>query len=89
MVCYEVLTWNLLFEGHCGSDYDLVLNGARPVVPEYVEGWIRELLNECWQSNPRDRPSFREILELLLAYSRVVGKFDELMKIRWGKNYKT
>ena len=58
------------------------------MVPKYVEGWIRELLNGCWQSNPGDRPSFREILELLLAYSRVVREFNELMKIRWGKNYK-
>jgi serine/threonine protein kinase len=89
MVYYEVLTGKLPFEGHRGSDYDLVLNGARPMVPEYVEGWIRELLNECWQSNPKDRPSFRDILDLLLANSNVLRKEDEYLKSRWGENYKT
>jgi hypothetical protein len=60
MMCYEVLAWNLPFEAHCGSNYDLVLNGECPMVLKYVEGWIRELLNGCWQSNPGDRPSLEK-----------------------------
>jgi serine/threonine protein kinase len=89
MTCYEVLTGELPFEGHRGNDYDLVLNGARPVVPEYVEGWTRELLNGCWQSNPRDRFSFGEILELLLANSRRVRAREVYLKTRYGENYRT
>ena len=61
MTCHEVLIEKLRFEGHPGSDYDLVFNGARPLVFQYVEGWIWELLKGCWQSNPRDRPSFGDL----------------------------
>jgi serine/threonine protein kinase len=89
MTCYEVFTGELPFEGHRGNDYDLVLNGARPVVPEYIEGWTRELLNGCWESNPGDRPSFGEILDLLLANSKAVREFDEHVKVQWGENYRT
>jgi serine/threonine protein kinase len=89
MTCYEVLMGKLPFEGHRGNDYDLVLNGARPVVPEYIEGWTRELLNGCWESNPGDRPSFGEILDLLLANSRISREFDEYLKTRCGENYRT
>jgi serine/threonine protein kinase len=89
MVCYEALTGKLPFEGHCTNDYDLVLNGERPMVPKYVEGWIQELLNGCWQSNPRDRPSFGEILELLLANSTYVRARDEYTKSQHGENYRS
>ena len=89
MTCYEILTGKLPFEGHCITDYDLVLNGARPIVPEYVEGWIQELLNGCWQSNPRDRPNFRDILKLLLANSIELKKLEKDLKATWGENYRT
>jgi len=61
MLYYEILTGNLPFEDFCQNDFDHVLGGERPEVPEYVVEWIRELLKLCWQSNPVDRPSFREI----------------------------
>jgi hypothetical protein len=89
MVCYEALTGKLPFEGHRTSDYDLVLNGERPMVPKYVKGWTCELLNGCWQSNPGDRPSFGEILELVLANSRAVRELFELLKAKWGENYRS
>ena len=54
MMCYEILTKKLPFEGHYISNYDFVLNGKHPIVPQYVEGWIHELLSGCWQSNPQD-----------------------------------
>jgi serine/threonine protein kinase len=89
MVCYEALTGKLPFEGHRTNDYDLVLNGERPMVPKYVEGWIQELLNGCWQSNPRDRPNFGKILELFLANSRYVKARDEYTKSQHGENYRS
>jgi hypothetical protein len=46
-----------------------VLQGERPKVPNYVDGWIRQLLNRCWQSNPVARPTSQEILKILRANS--------------------
>lgn len=67
MTCYEILTRKLPFEGPPLMDYDLVLEGHRLELPKYVDDWMRKLLNRCWQSHPNPRPSFHEILKVLLA----------------------
>jgi hypothetical protein len=69
MTCYEILTGKLPFEGRPVWDFDLVLNGDRPEMPEYVDDWARGLLNWCWHPNASDRPSFGDILNLLLLNS--------------------
>jgi hypothetical protein len=38
-------------------------------VPEYVDDWIHGLLNRCWHPNAVDRPSFGDILNILLLNS--------------------
>jgi hypothetical protein len=77
MTCYEILTGKLPFEGHPLYDFDLVLNGHRPEVPKYVDGWICELLSRCWQADPTIRPSFAEILNLLISNSEVVRQMTK------------
>jgi hypothetical protein len=77
MTCYEILTGKLPFEGHSQRDYDLVLNGGQPEVPDYVDDWARGLLNWCWQPKAVDRPSFGNLLKLLSANSRRVRKFNK------------
>ena len=76
MTCYEVLTGRSPFEGHRGNDYDLVFNGGRPEIPEYVDVWARQLLMWCWHPNPRDRPSFGDIVDLLSANSAAVRDYQ-------------
>jgi serine/threonine protein kinase len=77
MTCYEILTGKLPFEGHLQNDYDLVLSGCRPEVPKYVDGWILELLSSCWQADPIARPSFAEILNLLISSSTIARKINK------------
>lgn len=67
MVCYEILTGKLPFEGHVGNGYDLVLSGQRPELPQYVDENARELLCWCWQNDPAARPSSAEIITFLEA----------------------
>lgn len=76
MTCYEVLTGRSPFEGHRGNEYDLVLNGGRPEIPEYVDVWARQLLMWCWHPNPRDRPSFGDIIDLLSANSAAARDYQ-------------
>lgn len=66
MVCLKILTGELPFKGHEIYDYNHVLEGQRPKVPNHVDDWLCDLLRRCWQSNPQARPSFREILEYFL-----------------------
>jgi serine/threonine protein kinase len=65
MVCYELLTGNLPFQGHRLSDYDLVLSGERPDVSNEVP-WMRNLLHRCWHEDPHQRPGWDEILKILM-----------------------
>jgi hypothetical protein len=80
MTCYEILTGKLPFEEHSIHEYDLVLQGQQPVVPKYVDNWVHDLLARCWHSNPSARPSFREILDLLVLNSVAVRELVERRK---------
>jgi serine/threonine protein kinase len=64
MVCYELLTGKLPFQGHPLSDYDLVLSGQRPDVSNQLP-WMRNLLHRCWHEDPHQRPGWDEILQIL------------------------
>jgi serine/threonine protein kinase len=82
ILCYEILTGKLPFEDHRTNDYDLVLNGQRPEVPEYVAGWLRELLRRCWQSDPAARPSFWQIQKLFeTAEEDRMERLDEILSV--------
>ncbi|KAH9554877.1 hypothetical protein CY35_08G086200 [Sphagnum magellanicum] len=64
MVCYQLLTGKLPFQGHPMSDYDLVLSGKRPDV-SHEPPCMRELLHRCWDEDPHQRPEWDEILQIL------------------------
>jgi serine/threonine protein kinase len=92
MTCYEVLTGKLPFEDHPLKDsllIDLVINQhLRPEIPEYVEDWTRNLLKMCWQFDPMARPSFGEVLDLLVKNSTSVREREDDLINRYGQNYR-
>lgn len=65
MTCYEILTGRSPFDDRPWSDYDLVLSGGRPELPEYVSEPLKNIIRRCWHENPDSRPSFTEITLLL------------------------
>jgi serine/threonine protein kinase len=65
MTCYEILTGKFPLEDVECSDYDFVLEGGRPKLPEFVDLWICEMLKSCWHSDPSKRPSFQDLCETL------------------------
>ncbi|KAG0617898.1 hypothetical protein M758_4G023200 [Ceratodon purpureus] len=68
MTCYEILTGCTPFEGRKGVQYDDVLNGERPPLPDYIPAWVKDLLRRCWHQNPSERPTFRVIPEEIKAH---------------------
>lgn len=88
MLCYEILIGKLPFEDYGKSDFDHVLVGERPSLPNHVDGWLQDLLRWCWESNPLSRPSFREILEVFLANSKTFRKFDAISKEKEAERLK-
>ncbi|CAK9201842.1 unnamed protein product [Sphagnum troendelagicum] len=65
MLCYELLTGRIPFGEHRLSDYDVVLSGQRPELPDHVNSWMRNLLHCCWQTEPQKRPGWTAIIEYL------------------------
>jgi serine/threonine protein kinase len=65
MVLYELLTGRIPFEGHPKSDYDLVISGQRPDIPDDVTPKMRDLLLRCWHQDPHQRPSWTQIEKYL------------------------
>ncbi|KAG0558741.1 hypothetical protein KC19_10G050200 [Ceratodon purpureus] len=94
MVCYEILTGKLPFEGHPLQHHrkkltDKVVNEhLRPDVPEYVEDWAKVLLNWCWECEPTVRPTVDEILYVLVANSFLVGCLERYLIEKYGKNFR-
>ncbi|CAN5975825.1 unnamed protein product [Sphagnum jensenii] len=64
MVCYELLTGLIPFQGHSLSDYELVLSGGRPELLDYLSPEITQLLHNCWHMDPCQRPDWDEITEV-------------------------
>ncbi|CAM6053858.1 unnamed protein product [Sphagnum tenellum] len=67
MVCYELLTGHIPFqcEGVRRTDYDAVLSGRRPKLPDYLSPELTQLLLKCWHHDPCQRPTWDEIIETL------------------------
>ncbi|KAG0600512.1 hypothetical protein M758_11G039800 [Ceratodon purpureus] len=65
MTCYEVLTGKIPLENLRPNDYNVVIEGLRPVIPNDISSSIQSLLARCWHQNPVERPSFEEILKEL------------------------
>jgi hypothetical protein len=62
MVCYEILTGYFSFQGYRLSDYEIVLSGQRPQLPNNLTAMLWKLLCSCWDANPRNRPTFSDVV---------------------------
>jgi serine/threonine protein kinase len=79
MVCYELRTGHIPFqcEGVRRTDYDAVLSGRRPKLPDYLSPEMTQLLLKCWHHDPCQHPTWDEIIETLdtLHYDIVTRAF--------------
>jgi hypothetical protein len=53
---------------------DAVLNGERPIMPTTIDPAFKKLMVQCWAQNPKDRPSFEEIIESLVEQKSAAEK---------------
>jgi serine/threonine protein kinase len=65
----EVLTGEMPFQGMPQTNLlQRIRNGERPPLPhvDYCPDYLSELINKCWATNPRERPQFPEICQMLV-----------------------
>jgi hypothetical protein len=43
----------------------VAIEGARPEIPQSVLSAARALIEDCWEADPDDRPTFEEIVDRL------------------------
>lgn len=68
MTCYEVVTGEVPFGRSLFSRWfgeAVCSKGLRPTIPGNCPDELRELMTKCWAHSPEDRPTFKEIREML------------------------
>jgi len=72
VVLFELLSGEIPFASLYGNEmnhvrivYDVVKHGVRPSLPEYVPSETQALIARCWAQDPKERPSFAEVLQVL------------------------
>lgn len=66
-VLWELFTEKRPYEGKYGSIHQLIdavsNRNERPEIPDTCPKKLRQLIERCWHKDPKQRPSFQEILE--------------------------
>ncbi|CAB4028596.1 mitogen-activated kinase kinase kinase 20 isoform X2, partial [Paramuricea clavata] len=67
VVLWEMLTREVPFKGMEGVQvaWFVVTKEERLTIPSTCPSPFANLMKECWQSEPKDRPSFKEIIPIL------------------------
>lgn len=69
MLCYEIITRHIPFEGHPQSNHNIVLIGERPKLPDDFNSNLKDLILECWHHDPQQRPSAFDIFWRLSSFN--------------------
>lgn len=67
MILFEILAGQKPFEHKNFHQlmFEVVLNGIRPILPDYISKPCQNLIERCWSEDPHERPTFDEIAEFL------------------------
>jgi serine/threonine protein kinase len=77
MTLFEVLTKDFPFKHH-EFEYQIleaILSGERPEIPGRMPEEVKDLLIQCWQIDPCQRPSFTDILSQLANIQLLYDSF--------------
>ncbi|KAI8903023.1 kinase-like domain-containing protein [Gorgonomyces haynaldii] len=67
MVVYELLAWELPYTNMSQTDIKhFVLEGKRPQIRD-ADHKLTQMMQDCWQEDPKTRPSFAQLTERLSA----------------------
>ena len=68
VILYQLFTGQVLFNEKI-STFELgkkVINGERPIIPDYVSNFYNKLIQLCWHQDPNQRPTFLQIVNYFL-----------------------
>lgn len=74
---YELMMGTIPFGRLKGSEAEgKILNAERPQLPQEISSDLRELIESCWSQDPKNRPSFADVIDKMLS-KNIVFPSDE------------
>jgi len=72
VMLWEILTRKLPFDSYTFQHQveDDVIRGIRPDIPEDCPPVYAKLIRDCWDANPRTRPAFNTVVDVLVGMVR-------------------
>jgi serine/threonine protein kinase len=67
IIVWEIIAWSEPYPNMSSKQVmkQVALNDLRPTIPPETPAGLGHLLTMCWKRNPKERPSFTNILEQL------------------------
>lgn len=87
MITYMIITKNLPFEEL--NPFEIItkiINGERPQIPPETPDCYRQLIEKCWDHNPKNRPSFEDICRIIEDDSDFINSISA--NVQYFKSYK-
>jgi serine/threonine protein kinase len=74
LIMYEMISCEAVFSTNLLPQQVMkkVLTDWRPEFPDWLDPFVRDLIESCWSSDPSARPSFADILKILDSHDFVV-----------------
>lgn len=79
IIAYEIITSLVPFpkyRSRCKLEF-AVVKGLRPTIPDNVGPMYEQLIKDCWNGDPKKRPSFKDIVNRLKEHEFLNAEIDE------------
>jgi Protein tyrosine and serine/threonine kinase len=80
ILAWEIITFEVPFASFMFTYEveDHVLAGGRPPIPAHTPSGVRAITEACWAADPRERPTFRQVSQLMDALTSQGNLPDDL-----------
>jgi serine/threonine protein kinase len=88
LILFEILTGRPAFreKDPLQIAFAVAIDGARPEIPDFVLPHAQELITDCWEADPDDRPTFKEIVKRLAEMEwKVTATVDSVKVAKFVK----
>lgn len=79
MILWEMLSGNIPFKGKKNEEisYLVCVKNQRPSFPILTPTPLKQLITNCWNSDPKKRPSFEEIYKMFVSHKVKFNDTDD------------
>jgi serine/threonine protein kinase len=83
MIMWEFTTGKKPFHDRSHNHFLItdILKGERPQITDDTPEFYAELMKKCWDHNPENRPTAREIFDCLWEYRRTGRKKEKIIEL--------